>query len=115
MKILRQLLLVSLFLPGVAFAQQTTTQQLTINVASHSVTLGWTAPVSTTVEIVGYKIYRGSTSGGVYELLTPLPIPGTMYVDTQVQSGETYYYVATSAGSDGSESIYSNEVMAVIP
>lgn len=37
------------------------------------------------------------------------------YVDNTVQSGRTYYYVATAVSTAGVESAYSNEVTAVVP
>jgi fibronectin type 3 domain-containing protein len=37
------------------------------------------------------------------------------YTDSTVQSGATYYYVTTAVDAAGNESIFSNEVKAVIP
>ena len=37
------------------------------------------------------------------------------YVDSTVAASSTYYYVVTSVDSAGVESLYSNEVTAVIP
>ena len=51
--------------------------------------LSWSA--STSSDIVGYNVYRGTTSGG--ESSTPLnstPISGTSYVDETVTAGATY-------------------------
>jgi titin len=81
---------------------------------SHDVILSWTA--SSTSGVVGYNVYRGTTSGG--ESSTPLnaaPINGTGYVDTSVTAGMTYYYVVTSVGSNGVQSAPSNEAKAVVP
>jgi fibronectin type 3 domain-containing protein len=39
----------------------------------------------------------------------------TNYTDSTVQSGTTYYYVATAVDAAGSESMYSNQVQAVVP
>lgn len=78
---------------------------------SHSVTLNWTA--STASNIVGYNLYRGSTSGGPY---TQIGFTGgTSYVDASVSSGLTYFYVATAVDGSNDESAYSNEATAVIP
>jgi fibronectin type 3 domain-containing protein len=43
------------------------------------------------------------------------PIGGVSYADSNVQSGQTYYYVATSVDASGNESVYSNEVSAIVP
>jgi len=78
----------------------------------HSASLTWTASSST---VAGYNVYRGSVSGGPYTLLNASLISATSYTDTNVQSGLTYYYVTTAVDSSGNESVYSNEVTAVIP
>ncbi len=78
----------------------------------HSVTLSWTASTST---VVGYNVYRGSTSGGPYTLVTGSPVAGTSYTDSTVLAGQTYFYVVTAVDASGNESVYSNEVSAVVP
>jgi fibronectin type 3 domain-containing protein len=42
-------------------------------------------------------------------------VGGVSYADSSVQSGHTYYYVATAVDASGSESVYSNEVAAIVP
>jgi len=79
---------------------------------AHSATLSWTASTTT---VVGYDIYRGTTAGGPYVLLNSSPVQGETYTDTTVQSGETYFYVTAAVDSSGNQSVYSNEVQAVIP
>jgi fibronectin type 3 domain-containing protein len=37
------------------------------------------------------------------------------FSDPTVQSGQTYYYVATAVDGIGNESVHSNEVAAAIP
>src|SRR5712692_3202612 len=78
----------------------------------HSVTLSWSPSTS---HVVGYNIYRGTRSGGPYAKLNRPPVRGTNYTDSTVQSGLTYYYVATSVGSKMVESAHSNQTMVVIP
>ena len=78
----------------------------------HSVALSWTASTS---PVVGYNVYRSTTSGGPYTKLNTTLIPSTSYNDQNVQSGMTYYYVATAVNSAGLESAYSNQAVAVIP
>jgi phosphatidylethanolamine-binding protein (PEBP) family uncharacterized protein len=66
---------------------------------THDVILSWTA--STTPGVVGYDVYRGTTSGGPYPTeLNSTPINGTTYSDETVQAGQTYYYVVTAVASD---------------
>ncbi|MGH9400512.1 MAG: choice-of-anchor D domain-containing protein [Terriglobia bacterium] len=82
-------------------------------VNQHSVTLTWGA--STSSNITGYNVYRGTVSGGPYTKLNSSPETGTAYTDTTVDAGQTYYYVTTAVDSQGAESPNSNEAMAVIP
>lgn len=78
----------------------------------HSVSLSWADSGS---GIVGYNVYRGNTSGGPYAEINSGLDPSTTYTDSSVLAGQTYYYVATSVQSSGTESGYSNETQAVVP
>ena len=78
----------------------------------HSVTLTWTASVS---DVIGYRVYRSSVSGGPYSLLLPSPVSGTTFLDTSVQAGQSYFYVVTSVDTVGIDSAYSSEVSATVP
>jgi hypothetical protein len=77
----------------------------------HSVTLNWVA--STSPNIVGYNVYRGTTAGGPYVHIGF--VGGTSYVDSSVSSGQTYFYVATAVDSSNSESAYSTPAIAAVP
>ena len=91
-----------------------TVQSLTgIGAVGHSVDLSWNA--STSQDVIGYNVYRGTTSGGPYQKINPVLDPSTVYTDTNVGNGNTYYYVATAINSSDQESVYSNEAQAVIP
>jgi hypothetical protein len=73
----------------------------------HTVALSWTASSSPNVT---YNVYRGTTSGGPYATkVNSAPVTGLSYVDTTVQVGQTYYYVATAVDGNGNESVYSNQ------
>jgi fibronectin type 3 domain-containing protein len=104
--------------PGtIAFVSDATnTPSLTLTgtgtqVVSHSVALAW----ADSQQVTGYNVYRGTTSGGPYsEKLTSSPLSTPDYVDTTVQAGATYYYVATALDANG-ESGYSNQASAVVP
>ena len=79
---------------------------------AHSTSLSWGASTST---VAGYNVYRSTVSGGSYTLLSTSLIGGLTYTDSTVLSGQTYFYVTTAVDGTGTESIYSNEVQAVIP
>jgi hypothetical protein len=89
---------------------------------THDVIVTWTA--STTAGVVGYNVYRGTTSGG--ESTTPLnssPVASgctsttaCTYTDATVVAGTTYYYTVTAvASNDVTQSADSNEVSATVP
>lgn len=80
---------------------------------THSVTLNWTG--STSSNVVGYNVYRGTTTGGPYAKVTSASIAGLGYTDNNVLAGQTYYYVATAVDSNNNESAYSTEAKAAIP
>jgi len=81
--------------------------------SSHSVSLSWMA--STSWNVGGYNVYRGTTSGGPYTKLNSSLVTTPSYTDTTVVSGQTYYYVATALDTTNNESVYSNEAQAVVP
>jgi hypothetical protein len=78
----------------------------------HSVSLNWGASSSS---VAGYNVYRSVVSGSAYAKLNGSVVAGVSYADSSVQSGQTYYYVATSVDASGTESVYSNEVTAIVP
>ena len=80
--------------------------------SAHSVALSWN---SSTSAVAGYNVYVGSSSAGPYSLLNSSPVPSTNYVDTNVQSGNTYYFRITSVSSSYQESVPSATVQAVVP
>jgi len=79
---------------------------------SHCVSLNWT-PSSSSYS--GFNVYRSSVSGGPYTRMDTTVVPTTSYTDSNVVSGQTYYYVATEVDTTGAESSYSSEVSADIP
>lgn len=82
-------------------------------VTSHTVTLNWSA--STSSNVIGYNIYRSTTSGGSYAKITSAPVSATTYTDNNVLAGQAYFYVATAVDINNNESIYSNEAQATVP
>jgi hypothetical protein len=80
---------------------------------AHSVSLNWTA--STSSNVTGYNVYRGTQSSGPYTKLTSSLVAGTAFTDLAVQAGQTYYYVATAVDNSSNESAYSGQAQAVVP
>ncbi len=107
---------------GLAGASVTVTSNappVTISVtgtgAQHSVSLNWSP--STSQGVVGYYVYRSTTSGTSFGKLNSSPISAstTQYADGSVQGGQTYYYVVTAVNSSNVESGDSNQSVASIP
>jgi hypothetical protein len=101
-------------------ASGTGSATLTLGIAStsYSVMISWTAsssPDSAGYEIIGYNVFRSTTSGGPYTQLNSSLVAGTTYADTTVADGTTYYYVATAVDSSNAQSGYSTQTGAVIP
>lgn len=80
--------------------------------SDHSVALNWNASSSS---VLGYFVYRGTSSGGPYTKLISAADPATTYTDSSVQTGATYYYVVTAVDGGGIESGYSNQAIATVP
>jgi hypothetical protein len=79
----------------------------------HYVSLSWTA--STSSDVVGYNLYRGSTSGGPYTILNSSLLAGTTFTDNTVAAGQIYYYVSAAVDDNNNQSTYSNEAPATVP
>ena len=78
----------------------------------HVVYLTWAA--STSSNVAGYQISRGTTSGGPYTLIGSVGNT-TSYMDTTVVSGTTYYYVVAAVDSSNNVSPNSTPASAAIP
>jgi hypothetical protein len=73
---------------------------LTATGGNTTVSLSWTAPSPGSQPIMGYRIFRGSTSGAEALLIAP-PGTGTSYVDTGLVNGQTYWYQVSAVSSVG--------------
>jgi len=81
-------------------------------VTQHTVGLFWNAVTG----VAGYNVYRSSSANGTYVKINSGVDPNTAYTDSNVVSGQTYFYSATSVDSAGTESVRSNPpVEAAIP
>ncbi|MBB6214506.1 hypothetical protein HNQ80_000586 [Anaerosolibacter carboniphilus] len=75
-----------------------------------SVSFTWTKP-NNTKNIIGYNLYRGTASGRESSTpITDFPIEGTSYMDKNLESGTTYYYVLRAVYKDKTLGTTSNEV-----
>ena len=99
---------------SVANATKSASATVTVQPAAvqHTVDLSWTP--STSQNVVSYNVYRGTVSGGPYTRIGG-GIASTLYTDSTVSSGQTYYYVTTAVSNTGQESTYSNQTGVVIP
>jgi hypothetical protein len=78
------------------------------------ITLTWTATTSTFAS--GYDIYRSTTNGGPYSLLTHLDGPSTTtYVDTGSLSLNTWYYYVLRSAAHSWTSVSSSQAGANTP
>lgn len=61
-----------------------------------------------------YNIYRSTVQGGQYNLIaSDYENDGCNYLDSEIASGSTYFYVVRFINSNGQQSLDSNEVSAV--
>jgi hypothetical protein len=65
---------------------------------------------STNVGNERYLVYRSTISGGPYQRLTAEPIRVPFYIDDNVSTGGTYFYVVSTVDKTGNQSPYSSEV-----
>jgi fibronectin type 3 domain-containing protein len=79
---------------------------------NHVVDLSWKA--STSTNIAGYNVYR-SPDGSTWKKLNASVIASTLFNDSTVANGSTYYYVATAVDIYGHESSKTPSVKVTIP
>jgi surface protein len=85
-------------------------RSLEVTAGDNQIELSWNAPMSDGGSaITGYSIYRSTSSGTGYTLLTTVSPTTESYSDTTVTIGQTYYYIVKAVNIVG-ESIASNEV-----
>jgi hypothetical protein len=65
--------------------------------------------------VIGYFVYRGTSSNGTLSRLNASAQPSTSYTDRGVASGQTYLYAVRAVDSSYVESPYSNQVSVTIP
>lgn len=82
---------------------------------THVVQLNWTAPISSTDPIDGYRVYRSLSGASSYNLLNSSIDVQTTYADATVQSGTSYDYIVKSVDYSNVESSPSEIVTVTIP
>jgi len=80
--------------------------------ANHVVDLSWNA--STSSNVTGYNLYR-SPDGTTWNKINASLIASTLYADSTVANGSTYYYAATAVDIYGHESNKTAPVKVAIP
>jgi hypothetical protein len=91
------------------------TQSYTVTIQAagdHVVDLNWSA--STSGNIAGYNLYR-SPAAGMWQKINTGLLASTLYSDSTVADGSTYYYAATAVNVSGEESSKSAAIMVVVP
>ena len=80
--------------------------------ANHVVDLSWNA--STSTGVAGYNVYR-SPDGVNWKKENASLLASTLYSDSTVSNGSTYYYAATAVNISGKESSKTASVKVTIP
>ena len=80
--------------------------------ANHVVDLSWKA--STSRDVTGYNLYR-SPDGATWKKINASVIASTLYADSTVANGSTYYYAATAVDIYAHESSKTAPIKVVIP
>ena len=80
--------------------------------ANHVVDLSWNA--STSSNVTGYNLYR-SPDGTTWNKINASLIASTLYADSTVANGSTYYYAVTAVDIYGHESNKTIPVKVAIP
>jgi hypothetical protein len=79
---------------------------------NHVVELNWKA--STSDDLGGYNVYR-SPDGAAWTKMNASLTGSTLYSDSTVANGSTYYYAVTAVNIDGNQSSKSAAVKVVVP
>ncbi len=55
-------------------------------------------------DLAGYNLYRSTSAQGSYDKINTELLPGTAFMDTGLEQGQTYYYRVTAVDTTGNES-----------
>jgi hypothetical protein len=80
--------------------------------ANHVVDLHWSAPSAN--DLAGYNVYRGPSATSLSKINSGV-VPSTLYDDSSVSNGSTYYYAVTAVDIYGNESAKSSTIETTVP
>jgi hypothetical protein len=83
--------------------------------SSYAVDLSWDAPTSSPEPVAGYNVYRSPSGTSAYQLLNSSVDVQTAYVDSTVQTGQSYDYIVESVDASGVESAPTSPIAVTIP
>ncbi len=83
--------------------------------ASHSVSLTWKAPASSSDPVDSYQVNRAVSGSTQYSVVGTTTASSTAFTDTSVTAGQTYVYEVRSVDQSGNDSSPSNTVTLAIP
>jgi len=88
-----------------------------LSAKSVGVQFGWQQDIPSPNDLKGWKLYKSSTAGGPYSLITEIPFVTvqteytvTVSIDYPDNQKTKYFYVLTAIDISNNESGYSNEV-----
>ena len=82
-----------------------------ITLSKTAVKVAWSDNPSATYDETAFEIYRSTQSGGPYDLVQINEANVLSYTDTDLQSGQPYYYVIRAVNENGAATL-SNETSA---
>lgn len=82
---------------------------------SHSVSLTWLAPSSSSDPVDSYQVERAASGSTQYSTVGTTVASSTAFTDTTVTSGKTYVYEVRSVDESGRASNPSNTITMTIP
>jgi hypothetical protein len=97
--------------PSVSLSETATTPPPT----SHSASLTWSAPSTSTDPVDSYEVQRAASGSTQYSVIGTTAAASTAFTDSSVTAGQTYVYEVVSVDASGNVSKPSNTVTLTIP
>ena len=88
---------------------------ITTQPVSHSASLTWQAPSSSSDAVDSYQVDRAASGSTQYSTVGTTVASSTAFTDTSVTSGQTYVYEVRSVDASGNTSNPSNTITLTIP
>jgi len=82
---------------------------------SYQVNLTWNPPTANSDPVAAYNVYRSASGSSSYQLVASVASAQYAFMDSNVQSGQTYDYVVESVDASGNESVPSNMASVSVP